>query len=91
MIRPNMTAEMEMPKPTPPKCVDWTQGLPEASPWDKTIAEVKTMTKALASPARKRMTARTMKSLDMPIASRSRAVETSPVRATLRSMPSAQP
>ena len=54
--RKTISDETAMPTPTPPKCTDWTCGLAAASPRLSTMAEVKIIVKALATPARKRMT-----------------------------------
>ena len=48
-----------MPTPTPPKCSQVNCGRPPASRWLKTIVVPKTITNALAMPARKRIVEKT--------------------------------
>ena len=60
-------------------------------PWLRTIAVVKTMTKALATPASERMRMKAAKLVVSAIASSRSAVAATLPTATLRSAPAAQP
>ena len=80
-----------MPNPTPPKCAGCTFSLARRAAWPSTIDEVKIIAKALASPARKRMTTKAGTVSKNAMASSSTALASSARTATVRSRLDAQP
>ena len=90
-IAPLAIDEIAMPTPTPQKCSAWRSLRLASERWPNTIVLRKIIMKALATPARNRMTTKAARLSVMAISARRTAVAPTPASINARSRPCAQP